>query len=83
MLKHERDINWPDSAKTTEQGKYPAARTITVVWQSNLMRDGGSYAVWQGEELVKDGLGLDRAKRLALSTQGENGRPIEEAVDRI
>jgi len=46
-------------------------------------RDGGHYSVWQGEELVKDGLALDRAKRVALSTQGENGRPIETHVERV
>lgn len=83
MVEHERDIDWPKDAKTTEMGKHPNARTITVAWTSNLMRDGGHYSVWQGEELVQDGLALDRAKRVALSTQGENGRPIEKPVERV
>ena len=79
MTEFIQNPSWPDSVKTTENGKYEDARTITIVFVENIMRRGGYYAVWQGEENIYEG-NFYKAKQVATDAQGENGRPIEEKV---
>lgn len=79
MTEHIKHPDWPERAKLTDNEKYDKARTIRVVFVENIVRGGGYYSVWQGEENVFEG-DFYKAKKEAMRAQGENGRPIERNV---
>ena len=84
---HERDIDWSDDTFTLPNDADVNDDPIRVVFESAIMRDGGSYAVWYEPDTrgapVEDGLSLDRAKRRAVQLQDEHGSPILETVDEV
>jgi hypothetical protein len=86
-VKHERDINWSDDVFTLPRNADINDEPIKVYFESNMMREGGSYAVWHEKEIggapVEDGLSMSRAKRRAKKLQEKHGSPIIETVEKL